>query len=78
MYQFKMTEYGSMGASTSSITVRQLCFLSAGILTISGHAGVMLQARQLGKELYVGIHSDEDILEHKGPTVMNLQERYGA
>lgn len=35
----------------------------------------MLQARQLGNELYVGIHSDEDILEHKGPTVMNLKER---
>ena len=37
----------------------------------------MLQARRLGRELYVGIHSDEDILEHKGPTVMNLKERYG-
>ena len=36
----------------------------------------MLQARQLGNELYVGIHSDEDILEHKGPSVMNLKERY--
>ncbi len=35
----------------------------------------MLQARQLGKELYVGIHSDEAILENKGPTVMNLKER---
>lgn len=43
-----------------------------------GHAGVMLQARQLGDELYVGIHSDESILEHKGPTVMNLQERVAA
>ncbi len=42
-----------------------------------GHAGAMLQARQLGDELYVGIHSDESILENKGPTVMNLQERYG-
>ena len=41
-----------------------------------GHAGAMLQARQLGTELYVGIHSDEAILENKGPTVMNLQERY--
>ena len=41
----------------------------------SGHAGAMLQARQLGSELYVGIHSDEDILHHKGPTVMNLQQR---
>lgn len=36
----------------------------------------MLQAAQLGRELYVGLHSDEDILEHKGPTVMNLKERY--
>ena len=37
----------------------------------------MLQARRLGGELYVGIHSDEAILENKGPTVMNLKERYG-
>jgi len=43
-----------------------------------GHAGVMLQARQLGNELFVGIHSDEEILEHKGPTVMNLTERVSA
>jgi ethanolamine-phosphate cytidylyltransferase len=35
----------------------------------------MLQARRLGTELLVGIHSDEDILENKGPTVMTLQER---
>lgn len=38
----------------------------------------MLQARQLGKELYVGIHSDEDILENKGPVVMTLKERVKA
>lgn len=43
-----------------------------------GHAGAMLQARQLGTELFVGVHSDEDILENKGPTVMTLQERYGC
>ncbi|KAI1081385.1 cytidylyltransferase [Whalleya microplaca] len=43
-----------------------------------GHAGAMLQARQLGTELYVGVHSDESILENKGPTVMNLQERLAA
>ena len=36
----------------------------------------MLQARQLGNELLVGIHSDEAIMEHKGPTVMTLKERY--
>jgi bifunctional ADP-heptose synthase (sugar kinase/adenylyltransferase) len=40
-----------------------------------GHAGAMLQARRLGKELLVGIHSDEEILENKGPTVMTLTER---
>lgn len=38
----------------------------------------MLQARQLGTELYVGVHSDESILENKGPTVMNLAERLAA
>jgi ethanolamine-phosphate cytidylyltransferase len=38
----------------------------------------MLQARKLGKELYVGIHSDEAILENKGPTVMTLSERLGS
>jgi ethanolamine-phosphate cytidylyltransferase len=36
------------------------------------------QARQLGKELYVGLHSDEEILDNKGPTVMTLDERTAA
>ncbi|KAK3359067.1 hypothetical protein B0T25DRAFT_85372 [Lasiosphaeria hispida] len=40
-----------------------------------GHAGAVVQARQLGDELYVGVHSDEAILENKGPTVMTLKER---
>lgn len=35
----------------------------------------MVQARQLGEELYAGVHSDEDILANKGPTVMTLPER---
>ncbi|PKY01851.1 hypothetical protein P168DRAFT_256706 [Aspergillus campestris IBT 28561] len=43
-----------------------------------GHAGAMLQARRLGKALYVGVHSDEAILENKGPTVMTLEERVAA
>ena len=38
----------------------------------------MLQARQQGKELYVGIHSDEAITHNKGPTVMTLIERVAA
>ncbi|OOF97711.1 hypothetical protein ASPCADRAFT_163602 [Aspergillus carbonarius ITEM 5010] len=43
-----------------------------------GHAGAMLQARRLGNELFVGVHSDEAILENKGPTVMTLDERVAA
>ncbi|TIA65549.1 ethanolamine-phosphate cytidylyltransferase [Aureobasidium pullulans] len=43
-----------------------------------GHAGAMLQARRLGTELLVGVHSDEAILENKGPTVMTLNERCAA
>ncbi|ROT35488.1 cytidylyltransferase [Sodiomyces alkalinus F11] len=43
-----------------------------------GHAGAIVQARQLGNELYIGVHSDEAILENKGPTVMTLEERLAA
>ncbi|KAJ9642484.1 choline phosphate cytidylyltransferase [Coniosporium tulheliwenetii] len=46
--------------------------------THHGHAGAMLQARRLGDVLLVGVHSDEDILENKGPTVMTLKERVAA
>jgi cytidyltransferase-like protein len=70
-----------MDAGTSSIMVRSLHSSSPPHLTHraanlhTGHAGAMLQARQLGNELVVGIHSDEAILENKGPTVMTLEER---
>ncbi|CAG9947493.1 unnamed protein product [Clonostachys rosea f. rosea IK726] len=43
-----------------------------------GHAGAIVQARQLGDELYAGVHSDEAILANKGPTVMTLDERIAA
>jgi ethanolamine-phosphate cytidylyltransferase len=46
------------------------------LIFVIGHAGAMLQARRLGKELFVGVHSDEEILENKGPTVMTLTERF--
>lgn len=46
--------------------------------THHGHAGAMMQARQLGRELYVGVHSDEEILANKGPVVMQLEERMTA
>ena len=40
-----------------------------------GHAGAMLQARQLGTALLVGVHSDEAITMNKGPPVMEMGER---
>lgn len=43
-----------------------------------GHSGAMLQARQHGDELYVGVHSDEAIMKNKGPPVMHLAERIEA
>lgn len=69
-----------MDALTSVTTVRPTPQLTYGCIWLtnvceSGHAGAMLQARRLGKELYVGVHSDQAILENKGPTVMSLDER---
>lgn len=69
-----------MDALTSSITVRTPQLLkprascSPGVCA-PGHAGAVVQARQLGDELYAGVHSDKAILANKGPTVMNLAER---
>ena len=60
---------------SSLLPVRNYNRRSAESWGLTGHAGAMLQARKLGKELFVGIHSDEDILENKGPTVMTLTER---
>ena len=45
---------------------------------IIGHAGAILQAKQMGKYLAVGVHSDEEITLNKGPPVMTLDERYGS
>jgi bifunctional ADP-heptose synthase (sugar kinase/adenylyltransferase) len=66
-------------AALISATMARYSTAIPGLLSqangLQGHAGAMLQARQLGKELLVGIHSDEAILENKGPTVMTLKER---
>jgi len=37
---------------------------------------VSRQAKSLGDILVVGVHSDEEIARHKGPTVMKEKERY--
>lgn len=41
-----------------------------------GHANQLRQAKMMGKCLVVGVHSDEEIIKHKGPSVFNEQERY--
>lgn len=40
-----------------------------------GHCNALRQARQLGDQLIVGIHSDEDVTINKGPPVLNQDER---
>ena len=83
MYQYPKTGYGLMVVLTSVTMVyaalSRCCPTTKTSLLantwLPGHAGAMLQARRLGNELLVGIHSDEAILENKGPTVMTLKER---
>ncbi|XP_072035432.1 ethanolamine-phosphate cytidylyltransferase-like isoform X2 [Amphiura filiformis] len=41
-----------------------------------GHANSLRQAKLMGDYLIVGVHSDADIMQHKGPPVMNEVERY--
>lgn len=41
-----------------------------------GHANQLRQAKAMGDWLVVGVHSDAEIMRHKGPPVFNEQERY--
>jgi ethanolamine-phosphate cytidylyltransferase len=41
-----------------------------------GHANSLRQAKAMGDYLIVGVHTDAEIMKHKGPPVMNEQERY--
>ncbi|CBH18461.1 ethanolamine-phosphate cytidylyltransferase [Trypanosoma equiperdum] len=43
-----------------------------------GHANALRQARSMGDELFVGCHTDEEIIRHKGPPSMRQEERYEA
>ncbi|GAA0164806.1 nucleotidyltransferase [Lithospermum erythrorhizon] len=40
-----------------------------------GHANALRQARELGDELVVGVVSDEEIVDNKGPPVLSMEER---
>jgi hypothetical protein len=40
-----------------------------------GHANSLRQAKALGDYLIVGVHTDEEITEHKGPPVFTQEER---
>ena len=41
-----------------------------------GHANSLRQAKAMGDYLVVGVHSDVEIEQHKGPPVFNEKERY--
>ena len=40
-----------------------------------GHANSLRQAKTMGDYLIVGVHSDQEITEHKGPPVFTEEER---
>jgi len=41
-----------------------------------GHANSLRQAKAMGDYLIVGVHTDEEITQHKGPPVFTQEERY--
>ncbi|GFO00997.1 ethanolamine-phosphate cytidylyltransferase [Plakobranchus ocellatus] len=41
-----------------------------------GHANALRQGKEFGTQLFVGIHSDEEVTQHKGPPVYSEEERY--
>lgn len=41
-----------------------------------GHANALRQGKRMGDKLIVGVHSDAEIMKHKGPPVFNEKERY--
>jgi cytidyltransferase-like protein len=40
-----------------------------------GHFNALRQAKEMGDIVVAGVHSDAELLVHKGPTVMNENER---
>lgn len=41
-----------------------------------GHANALRQGKEFGDKLVVGIHSDAEVTQHKGPPVYSEEERY--
>lgn len=41
-----------------------------------GHFNALRQAKAMGDIVVAGVHSDAELMLHKGPTVMNENERY--
>ena len=74
------TSASSSSASAASGTRKPVRIWCDGCFDMMhyGHANALRQAKAEGDYLVVGVHSDADISVHKGPPVMNEQERYRA
>lgn len=74
------TEYatfsvGMSGDSSDDKLVRVWCDGCYDMVHF-GHANQLRQAKAMGDYLVVGVHTDEEIQNHKGPPVFTEQERY--
>lgn len=68
------------GAESTQQPKKQIRVWADGCFDVThwGHMNALRQAKALGDILVVGVHSDADILKHKGPTIMNEEERYAV
>jgi len=80
MSQQKPTKYAISKITASENRVYKIWVDGCFDMMHFGHANAIRQAKKLfpNVELFVGVHTDEDIKRHKGPPVMNEQERYEA
>lgn len=66
------------GIETNNNNKRQTRVWSDGCYDMVhfGHANQLRQTKAMGDYLVVGVHSDAEIIKHKGPPVFSQEERY--
>lgn len=73
--EYAAPSVGMSGDSSDDKLVRVWCDGCYDMVHF-GHANQLRQAKAMGDYLVVGVHTDEEIQNHKGPPVFTEQERY--